>query len=75
MARLTAEGKLVVYCIVTNGDKGSSDRTMAPERLALMSQLPDMAPVERRVRERGAQLGCAHGFAYAEAFDRIVMDR
>jgi LmbE family N-acetylglucosaminyl deacetylase len=208
VARLTAEGKHVVYCIVTNGDKGSSDRTMAPERLALVreeeqrnaarvlgvetveflgfpdceledtrasrmavtaairlhrpdliitqnprrtrnlgashrdhrvtagivldcvyplardhlafpellarglephkvnevhtmawedpehvmdisatmdlklkalachvSQLPDMAPVERRVRERGAQLGRVQGFAYAEAFDRIVMDR
>jgi LmbE family N-acetylglucosaminyl deacetylase len=40
-----------------------------------VSQLPDLAAVERRVRDRGAQLGRAHGFAYAEAFDRIVMDR
>lgn len=39
------------------------------------SQLPDMAPVEKRVRDRAAQLGRAHGYAYAEAFDRLVMDR
>jgi LmbE family N-acetylglucosaminyl deacetylase len=208
VARLTAEGKHVVYCIVTNGNKGSSDRTMTPERLVLIreeeqrnaarvlgvetveflgfpdgeledtrtsrmavtaairrhrpdliitqnpsrtknlgashrdhritsgivldcvyplardhmafpellaqalephkvkevhtmawdnpdevvdisttmdlklkalachvSQLPDMAAVERRVRDRGAQLGRLRGFAYAEAFDRIVIDR
>jgi LmbE family N-acetylglucosaminyl deacetylase len=28
------EGRQVVYCIVTNGNKGSSDRTLTPERLA-----------------------------------------
>lgn len=39
------------------------------------SQLPDMAAVERRVRERAALLGRAAGYAYAEAFDRIVIDR
>jgi LmbE family N-acetylglucosaminyl deacetylase len=33
VARLTTEGKRVIYCIVTNGNKGSSDRTMTPERL------------------------------------------
>lgn len=39
------------------------------------SQVPDMVRVEQRVRDRAAQLGRAHGYAYAEAFDRIVMDR
>lgn len=39
------------------------------------SQLKDMAGVEKRVRERGAELGKPKGFAYAETFDRIVMDR
>src|SRR5262245_4360749 len=39
------------------------------------SQRKDMAAVEKRVRERGAELGKPKGFAYAEAFDRIVMDR
>jgi LmbE family N-acetylglucosaminyl deacetylase len=40
-----------------------------------VSQIPDMATVERRVRERSAALGAPRGYAYAEAFDRIVMDR
>ncbi len=39
------------------------------------SQLKDMAAVEKRVRERCAELGKPKGYAYAEAFDRIVMDR
>jgi len=34
VARLTREGKIVTYCILTNGDKGSNDRGMTPERLA-----------------------------------------
>jgi LmbE family N-acetylglucosaminyl deacetylase len=34
VARLVREGLQVSYCIVTNGDKGSSDRSMTPERLA-----------------------------------------
>ena len=40
-----------------------------------VSQLPDMAAVEKRVRERGAELGKPKGYGYAEAFDRIVIDR
>ncbi len=38
VAKLTRDGKQVAYCIVTNGDKGSGDRTMAPERLAQIRQ-------------------------------------
>jgi LmbE family N-acetylglucosaminyl deacetylase len=34
VAKLAREGKQVVYCIVTNGNKGSGDRSMTPERLA-----------------------------------------
>jgi LmbE family N-acetylglucosaminyl deacetylase len=34
VARFVKEGREVVYCIVTNGNKGSSDRTMTSERLA-----------------------------------------
>ena len=34
VAKLVQEGKQVSYCIVTNGNKGSSDRSMTPERLA-----------------------------------------
>jgi LmbE family N-acetylglucosaminyl deacetylase len=37
------------------------------------SQFRDFAAVEKRVRDRGAELGKAHGYAYAEAFDRIVI--
>ena len=33
VAKLTREGKTVVYCILTNGNKGSGDRSMTPERL------------------------------------------
>ena len=33
VAKLTREGKAVIYCILTNGNKGSSDRSMTPERL------------------------------------------
>lgn len=34
IARLVKQGREVTYVIVTNGNKGSSDRTMTPERLA-----------------------------------------
>jgi LmbE family N-acetylglucosaminyl deacetylase len=34
IAKLVREGCEVTYVIVTNGNKGSSDRTMTPERLA-----------------------------------------
>jgi LmbE family N-acetylglucosaminyl deacetylase len=33
VARFVKEGKQVTYCVVTNGDKGSLDRSMVPERL------------------------------------------
>ena len=34
VAKFVKDGREVAYCIVTNGNKGSSDRTMTPERLA-----------------------------------------
>lgn len=34
IARLVRQGTQVAYVVVTNGNKGSSDRTMTPERLA-----------------------------------------
>jgi len=37
------------------------------------SQFKDFPAVEKRVRDRGAELGKPHGYAYAETFDRIVM--
>jgi LmbE family N-acetylglucosaminyl deacetylase len=39
------------------------------------SQFKDFAAVEQRVRERGAQLGKPRGYAYAETFDLITLDR
>ena len=39
------------------------------------SQFKDFAAVEKRVRDRNAELGKPHGLAYAETFDRIVIER
>jgi LmbE family N-acetylglucosaminyl deacetylase len=39
------------------------------------SQFADFAAVEARVRERSATVGKSQGYAYAEAFDRIVIPR
>ena len=38
IAKLVKEGREVTYVIVTNGNKGSSDRAMTPERLARIRQ-------------------------------------
>jgi LmbE family N-acetylglucosaminyl deacetylase len=38
IAKLVRDGAQVAYCIVTNGDKGSGDRSMTPERLAVTRQ-------------------------------------
>jgi LmbE family N-acetylglucosaminyl deacetylase len=38
VARLTKEGKQVVYVICTNGNKGTSDRSLTPEMLAVMRE-------------------------------------
>jgi LmbE family N-acetylglucosaminyl deacetylase len=38
VARLTAEGREVVYIVCTNGDKGSSDPDMKPEKLAAIRE-------------------------------------
>ena len=39
------------------------------------SQFKDFGQLEKRVRERSAELGRPKGFAYAETFDRIVLNR
>src|SRR5262245_13457643 len=36
VARMVKEGRQVTYVVVTNGNKGSSDRAMTPERLAAL---------------------------------------
>jgi len=38
VAKLARAGTQVAYCIATNGEKGSGDRTMTPERLATIRQ-------------------------------------
>src|SRR5215470_13049214 len=38
VAKFVKEGRHVSYCILTNGDKGSSDRAMTPERLAAIRE-------------------------------------
>ncbi len=40
-----------------------------------VSQIADFPSVEARVRDRSSVIGRQQGFAYAEAFDRIVMPR
>jgi LmbE family N-acetylglucosaminyl deacetylase len=40
-----------------------------------VSQLPDLPGMEKRVRERGVVLGKPKGYAYAETFDRILIER
>jgi LmbE family N-acetylglucosaminyl deacetylase len=36
VAKLVKDGREVAYCIVTSGNKGSGDRAMTPERLAVI---------------------------------------
>lgn len=43
VARLTREGKQVVYVVCTNGDKGSSDRKIKPKELAKTREQEQMA--------------------------------
>lgn len=43
VARLTREGKQVIYVVCTNGDKGTSDRNMKPEELADIRQKEQLA--------------------------------
>jgi len=43
VARLTREGKKVVYVVCTNGDKGASDRNMKPEELAKIREQEQLA--------------------------------
>ena len=38
VAQWTSEGKSIIYVLCTNGDKGTSDRNMAPEQLAVIRQ-------------------------------------
>jgi LmbE family N-acetylglucosaminyl deacetylase len=52
VAKLVREGREVAYVIATNGNKGSGDRTMTPERLARIR--------EEEQRNAAKVLGVAH---------------
>jgi len=43
VAKWTREGRRVVYALCTNGEKGTSDRDMTPERLAEIRQVEQHA--------------------------------
>lgn len=43
IARWTDEGRLVWYCVATNGDKGTADRTITPKQLAVIRQAEQRA--------------------------------
>jgi LmbE family N-acetylglucosaminyl deacetylase len=43
VARWTDEGRQVVYAICTNGEKGTSDRTLQPEQLAIIRRKEQQA--------------------------------
>lgn len=43
IARWTREGKVVIYLVCTNGDKGTSDRNMKPEELARIREEEQLA--------------------------------
>src|SRR2546428_13776548 len=53
VAKMVKEGREVTYVIVTNGNKGSSDRSMTPERLARIR--------EEEQRNAARTLGVARG--------------
>ncbi len=46
VAKWTDEGQAVVYVICTNGDKGTSDRTLAPDQLSKIRQKEQEAAAE-----------------------------
>src|SRR5919204_2781245 len=61
IAKLVKEGREVTYVIVTNGNKGSSDRTMTPERLAQIRQEEQRAAARMLGVERVEFLGYEDG--------------
>lgn len=46
VARWTREGKVVVYVVCTNGDKGTNDPNMKPEELAKIREEEQLAAAE-----------------------------
>ncbi len=46
VARWTNEGRVVVYVICTNGDKGSGDRTLKPQQISAMRKSEQRAAAD-----------------------------
>ena len=46
MARWVKDGKRVIYVVCTNGDKGTSDINMKPERLAAIRKEEQQVPLK-----------------------------
>ena len=46
VAKWTGEGKAVIYVICTSGDKGTSDRSLAPEKLSKIRKKEQQAAAE-----------------------------
>src|SRR2546422_5038351 len=61
VAKMVKEGREVTYVIVTNGNKGSSDRSMTPERLARIREEEQRNAARTLGVERGEVLGYADG--------------
>lgn len=61
VARLVREGCAVTYVVATSGDKGSSDRTMTPERLAAIREDEQRAAARVLGVERVVFLGYHDG--------------
>jgi LmbE family N-acetylglucosaminyl deacetylase len=61
VAKMVKEGREVTYVIVTNGDKGSSDRSMTPERLARIREAEQRNAAQTLGVERVIFLGYEDG--------------
>lgn len=61
VAKLAGEGREVTYVIVTDGSKGSSDRTMTPERLAVIRREEQLNAAKTLGVERVEFLGYVDG--------------
>src|SRR3972149_2696285 len=51
IARWADEGRLIWYCIGTNGDKGTSDRSLTP---------PQLAAIREKEQRAGSARHCHH---------------
>lgn len=77
VARLTKEGKKVVYVVCTNGDKGTGDRSMKPEDLAKIREQEELAAakvlgVSDVVFLRFPDQGLEDGHEFRKALVRVI---